>query len=78
MAAAVMGTKVNKINSLIAKGKNRAMRVPKKLPVYISYFTAWPNADGEVKYYPDIYDRDNALSKALQSTDKVRKTALTS
>lgn len=78
MAAAVMGTKVSKMNSLISKGVNKAMRVPKKMPVYVSYFTAWPNAKGEVKYYPDIYGRDKALTKAFQSTDKVRQSALTS
>lgn len=78
MAAAVMGTNLGKMNNLISEGKNRAMRVPSKMPVYVSYFTAWPNSKGTVSYYSDIYGRDKALEKALSKTSKVRVSALNS
>ncbi|MFK7903380.1 MAG: murein L,D-transpeptidase [Nitratireductor sp.] len=78
MAAAVMGTSVKKISGLIGAGKNRAMAVPNKMPVYVSYFTAFPNSSGEVRFYPDIYGRDAALEKALSTTLKARTDAATS
>ena len=46
--------------------------VPGKIPVYVAYFTAWPDADGKVGYFADIYKRDQRLAKALSATENVR------
>src|SRR5690606_19439397 len=46
MAAAVMGTTIEQIDAEIATGQNHQAKVPEKLPVYVSYFTAYPNKDG--------------------------------
>ncbi|MEP3280032.1 MAG: L,D-transpeptidase family protein [Stappiaceae bacterium] len=73
MAAAVLGTDKEYIASQIALGKNKAEKVPGNIPVYVSYFTAWPSADEEVKYYADIYSRDSYLKKAIASTVKARQ-----
>ena len=78
MAAAVMGTSIKEIGSLVNSGQNRQVAVPRKLPVYLVYFTAWPNSSGNIEYFPDMYDRDRALDKALQATGKVRQQALES
>jgi len=78
MAAAVMGTSVKKINGYVNAGKNLAMRVPNKLPVYVSYFTAFPRNNGNIGYYADIYGRDIALTKALKANSVARKRAITS
>lgn len=78
MAAAVMGTSVKKINGYVNAGKNLAMRVPNKLPVYVSYFTAFPRNNGNIGYYSDIYGRDVALKKALKANSVARKKAITS
>jgi murein L,D-transpeptidase YcbB/YkuD len=29
-----------------------------KLPVYIVYFTAWPDGAGGVEFWPDVYGYD--------------------
>lgn len=34
------------------------------VPVYLAYITAWSEADGEVHFRPDIYDRDGARELA--------------
>ncbi|WP_027489113.1 L,D-transpeptidase family protein [Allorhizobium undicola] len=73
MAAAVMGTTVDDINQQIASGQNRAVQVPQKFPVYVSYFTAWPDKDGAVRYYDDIYSRDEATRKAFIATSEARQ-----
>jgi murein L,D-transpeptidase YcbB/YkuD len=72
MAAAVMGTTVEEIGKQIASGQNRAVQVPQKIPVYVSYFTAWPNGDGVVEYFDDVYGRDGYTAKAFKATTDAR------
>jgi L,D-transpeptidase YcbB len=72
MAAAVMNTTVGDINQQIASGQNRAVQVPQKFPVYVAYFTAWPDKDGVVRYYDDVYNRDEATRKAFVATSAAR------
>ncbi|MDA4844321.1 L,D-transpeptidase family protein [Hoeflea poritis] len=73
MAAAVLGTSREYIAEQIAQGRNLAEAVPGKIPVYVSYFTAWPNEDGSVGYYADMYGRDAHLDKAIQRTAQTRQ-----
>ena len=47
-------------------------KVPRKIPVYVAYFTAWPDMSGKVEYFADIYDRDEHLKTAIEKTDAVR------
>ncbi|MEZ2127317.1 MULTISPECIES: murein L,D-transpeptidase [unclassified Sinorhizobium] len=72
MAAAVLNTTVSDIAKQIATGKNHAVQVPQKIPVYVSYFTAWPNKDGVVEYFDDVYGRDAYMDKAFDATAKSR------
>ncbi|WP_018900565.1 murein L,D-transpeptidase [Rhizobium sp. 2MFCol3.1] len=72
MAAAVLNTTVDKIGQEIATGKNHAVQVPQKFPVYIAYFTAWPDKNGVVQYFNDVYDRDTYVQKAFDATTKAR------
>lgn len=43
---------------------NRIVSLPRKLAVYIVYFTAFPR-DGEIAFANDLYDRDSALDREL-------------
>jgi murein L,D-transpeptidase YcbB/YkuD len=72
MAAAVLNTTVDDVAKQIADGQTKAVAVPQKFPIYIAYFTAWPNKDGVVQYFNDVYDRDAATQKALDTTTKSR------
>jgi murein L,D-transpeptidase YcbB/YkuD len=76
MAAAVMGVGISEIDQQIASGKNRAVQVPVKIPVYVSYFTAWPNKDGKVEFFDDVYDRDSYVMKAFGVTSKARGSSV--
>lgn len=76
MAAAVLGTTIDNVNKQIAAGENRAVSVPVKIPVYVSYFTAWPDKDGRVQYFDDVYDRDSYVMKAFATTTKARSTSI--
>ena len=76
MAAAVLGTTLDNVDKQIAAGENRAVSVPVKIPVYVSYFTAWPDKDSKVQYFDDVYDRDSYVMKAFATTTKARSTSI--
>ena len=46
-------------------GTEKWIKVTEKLPVYVLYFTAWPDDDGSVHFYQDIYNRDEGVAEAL-------------
>lgn len=54
-----------KIDAAMNKGKETWYTLPNKIPVYIGYFTAWVDDEGNVNFYKDIYERDNALANLL-------------
>ncbi|HEX2148543.1 MAG TPA: L,D-transpeptidase family protein [Pseudorhizobium sp.] len=72
MAAAVLGITEKDVAARIAQGKNLGDKITAKIPVYVAYFTAWPNKDGVVEYFDDVYDRDAATLKALKATSEAR------
>jgi murein L,D-transpeptidase YcbB/YkuD len=72
MAAALLGTDVAHIDARIARGDNSSEPVPGDIPVYLAYFTAWPDTHGAVHFYDDIYGRDGHLKEALAKTEAVR------
>ncbi len=76
MAAAVLGTTQQDVDARIAAGQNAAVKVPAKIPVYVAYFTAWPNKDGRVEYFDDVYGRDAATMKAFEATTKARASRI--
>ena len=79
MAAAVLQTTVGEVGQHIASGENKTIAVQNKIPVYVSYFTAWPDDSGKVGFYADIYGRDKALKTAIEKTRDMRsQTSLVS
>ncbi|WP_299470532.1 L,D-transpeptidase family protein [uncultured Roseibium sp.] len=76
MAAAVLGKSKDYVTSRIAAGQNEQEKVTGDIPVYVAYFTAWPEQDGNgVEFYSDIYDRDRYLLKAIEKTEAARAKA---
>ena len=72
MAAALLGTGVEYVDKKIARGETQTERVGGDIAVYLAYFTAWPDAQGYVRYYKDIYGRDAHLAQAIAKTAAVR------
>jgi len=54
-----------KINDVIAAGKERVVNLAKPIPVHVTYLTAWVNKDGAVNFRRDVYKRDTLLATAL-------------
>ncbi|TPI15173.1 murein L,D-transpeptidase [Mesorhizobium sp. B4-1-3] len=71
MAAAVLGTTVDDIAEKLKHGHSTE-NVTRVIPVYVAYFTAWPDMSGKIEYFDDVYDRDSKLMQALDATEAVR------
>jgi murein L,D-transpeptidase YcbB/YkuD len=55
-------------NMLLAKP--RIVRLEKKIPVQITYQTAWVDNEGQLNFRPDIYDHDKIQNKAIIRKEK--------
>lgn len=55
----------SRIETAMKSGIEKWYALPKKIPVYISYFTAWVTKDGEIHFYEDVYQRDERLATML-------------
>jgi murein L,D-transpeptidase YcbB/YkuD len=53
------------IEDAIATGEHQTISLPRPLPVYILYWTAWVDADGTVELRRDLYGHDAAVEQAL-------------
>lgn len=54
------------VTRLIANSESdRQLSLPRRVPIALHYLTAWPNAEGEVEFRPDIYGHDAAVESAL-------------
>jgi murein L,D-transpeptidase YcbB/YkuD len=71
MAAAVLGKPVEYVAEKLKHGHS-SEKVTRRIPIYVAYFTAWPNASGKVEYFDDIYERDMRLEIAIEKTDAAR------
>lgn len=71
MAAAVLGKDRSYVASQLG-GYEKGEQLKDKVPVYVGYFTAWPNDDGKIAYHADIYKRDVYLRRALDAVRTAR------
>jgi murein L,D-transpeptidase YcbB/YkuD len=71
MAAAVLGWDRDQVVERL-KGAHGQEDVTASIPVYVSYFTAWPNEAGHINYVPDVYDRDTYMLRAMDKIDETR------
>lgn len=56
---------LERIDKAMHAGKESWYTLKKKVPVYIGYFTAWVDREGQLNFYKDIYKRDESLIKLL-------------
>jgi L,D-transpeptidase YcbB len=66
-AVHVLGWDHQRIDEMIETGENRNISLEKHIPVHLTYFTAWPDASGKIKFHTDIYERDARLKRAFDS-----------
>ncbi len=54
-----------KVDEAMNAGKESNYALKTKIPVYITYFTAWADENGNVVFFDDVYERDNSLAGLL-------------
>jgi L,D-transpeptidase YcbB len=64
------------IDAVIAGGKLRNVTLQTKVPVLITYWTAWVDADGRMNFRRDLYGQDARWAAALDAPFKVRAKPL--
>ncbi len=68
---------LEKIRSAIDTEKTQTVTLPTPVPVLLYYWTAQGQADGRAHFKNDVYRRDPAVLKALDSEFKFRKQPVT-
>ena len=67
-ASVVLGITPEEVAAKVESRDSTTVRLKEKLPVHITYFTAWPDAAGNMVYFNDIYGRDRTLGIARSAT----------
>jgi L,D-transpeptidase YcbB len=55
-----------RIQQTLATANDEQVKLEKKVPVYITYFTLWVDKDGKLQSYRDIYGYDSTVRVALK------------
>ena len=67
LAQSVLGWPADKVEHSMRDGPdNTAVKLPRKIPVYITYFTTYIN-NGQLNFGNDLYSRDDKLVPAVMS-----------
>lgn len=75
MAAAVLGWDREQVDQRL-EGQHGRNNLDVKLPVYVAYFTAWPDSNGKMGYYPDVYERDLKTLEAMERVEAARAPSI--
>ncbi len=59
--------KRDRINAVLDSKERTVVNLAERLPVHLTYSTAWSGEGGTINFRPDIYGRDKALHRALFS-----------
>jgi murein L,D-transpeptidase YcbB/YkuD len=62
---------IEKIDDAMDSGVEKAYNLKTRIPVYIGYFTAWVDREGQIHFYEDIYGHDERLSIILLSDESL-------
>jgi len=63
---------MDKINEILDSGETTRIDLPKPLPIYLLYWTTGVDRKGKVYFIKDVYKRDPAVLKALNTSVKFR------
>ncbi|MEN3973978.1 L,D-transpeptidase family protein [Emcibacter sp. SYSU 3D8] len=59
-----------RIDAVLAAGKLQNIVLKQRLPIVIMYWTAQLDRDGTMRFFPDLYDRDPPVLRALGTEPK--------
>jgi murein L,D-transpeptidase YcbB/YkuD len=67
LAALLMKQPLDEIHQVIAASSTVRKDLPKPVPVFVVYETAFADADGKLQFRPDAYGRDDAIWQSLSA-----------
>ena len=67
-AEALLGISAAEVAKRIDSGRSQSARIKGDIKVHITYFTAWPDQNGKIIYYDDVYGRDQRMESAFSAT----------
>ena len=53
------------ITEMFTDQRRKVVRINRKLPIHLTYQTAWLDKSGRIHFNRDVYARDNKLFSAL-------------
>lgn len=71
LAEFVLGWSNDRVRAAMKGSDNRTVSLPRRIPVYIVYFTAYVR-NGQLHFADDLYQRDEPLDDSLHGTDSAR------
>jgi murein L,D-transpeptidase YcbB/YkuD len=71
LGALLLGEPVEAIDRGIAQGSTSRRMLPKPIPTFLVYQTAFVDSGGRISFAPDIYERDEAIWRHLQRARQV-------
>jgi murein L,D-transpeptidase YcbB/YkuD len=66
---------LDSINKSTRLPKEKQVKLERKVPVFIGYFTAWVDNDGKLNFRKDVYGHDAEMAKRLFTAQSLNPTA---
>src|SRR6185503_8797967 len=63
------------LEAQIARGDTQGIPLPRRVPVYLTYFTASVDDDGRAHFHRDIYGRDAPIERSLMRDRPIQVAA---
>jgi murein L,D-transpeptidase YcbB/YkuD len=63
IAAWIINISPDQMQELVDGGSTQNLTPPEPVKVILGYWTAWPDASGTTRYYPDIYSKDRTCGR---------------
>ena len=63
------------IDKAVASGRNQHIKLTKKIPVHLAYWTAFADDQGVIQYRDDVYGRDERLAEVMGLSEDALKLA---
>ncbi len=74
LAAELLGDPMNwseaKVEERISKASNETVKLNNPITVFLMYWTSVPDGDGDVRFFSDVYSRDQAVLDGLRQPFK--------